>query len=688
MKANFTVFILLTVIAASKPVAEAADLMWLQTSRVFLIDAYQYPFAPKLEFDAEEIAQTMADMHANVVRMSTMGKYCTIQGARFSRHPDQGRRDLLAEMIAACKPRGIKVVPYISTGHKLAWSMVTRDYPEYAHHPAPGAPPLRSTMYIGEDHGTVCWNTPYRKAYLELVEHVVRDYDIDGMYFDSWLARYFWGDAVCYCDGCREGFRKATGLEIPYPAKTAADLETIARYKAWYQEQLIEVLHEVRRIVKSHKDIPMICNIENPRRIASDDRRILAGLDAFLYERGESMQARAEGVSLARAAGMYVWPYVGVYHNWPRIVYQGLDYQQEIFTTAAFGGGCVVAQPNGFVKYKDNREIVRYPFGVLERNEDSFRGFANLPYVAVVYDGKGSAARGAFAACLHGHIQAACVLDRILDDPEKLGRYKVLYLAGDCPLSSQRVENVRQFVHRGGGLLVSGTTSLLESKAGREIVHVRSAPEIEVGNFTAMQEGPNDVYVLGRTGELGDRWAARPLPAWNFGRVAPLEGCRVAADIVRGEGMKPVLPALLLSRCGEGRTAYLASALEELYQRENVRTLGEFLRDVIRAVSPNAVPYQVIGPECLTANMTEKGSRRVLHLVNWTGNKFERPHVCESYLAPVENIRIWLHAPPGKKIAAPRTLIAATMEVENRGSTCELRLPRVEAYQAVEFRID
>src|SRR5437762_9465202 len=140
---------------------------WLNTARIFLIDAYQPPFAPKLEFDAEKLAQTMEEMHVNVVRMSTMGKYATIQGVRFSTHPDQGNRDLLAEMIAACKPRGIKVIPYISTGHKLAWSIVTRDYHDYAQRTRPAGGPDRNHMFVGEDRGAVCWNTTYRQAYLD-----------------------------------------------------------------------------------------------------------------------------------------------------------------------------------------------------------------------------------------------------------------------------------------------------------------------------------------------------------------------------------------------------------------------------------------------------------------------------------------------------------------------------------------
>lgn len=190
---------------------------WLQTARVFLMDAYQPPFVPELEYDAEAVAEAMEDMHANVLRFGTMGKYTTIQGVRFSTHPDQGERDLLAESIEACKKRGIKVAAYISTGHKVAWSMLQNDYPEYAHISSPGGGPEKLQMMIGEDHGTVCWMTPYKDAYMDLVEHVIRDYDVAAMYFDAWTPYYFWtGMQTCFCDGCTRGFREATGLEIPY----------------------------------------------------------------------------------------------------------------------------------------------------------------------------------------------------------------------------------------------------------------------------------------------------------------------------------------------------------------------------------------------------------------------------------------------------------------------------------------
>ena len=84
-----------------KDIATKDSFDWIKTARVFLLDAYYPPFTPELEYDADLLSETVADMHGNVVRIGTMGMYATIQGIRFSTHPDQGDRDILAETIDA-----------------------------------------------------------------------------------------------------------------------------------------------------------------------------------------------------------------------------------------------------------------------------------------------------------------------------------------------------------------------------------------------------------------------------------------------------------------------------------------------------------------------------------------------------------------------------------------------------------
>jgi hypothetical protein len=717
-------------IAVSAGSALAADNGWMQTARVFLIDAYEPPFATKLEYDPKALAETMVQMNANAVRIATMGKYALIQGVRFTPHPELGNRDILAETIAACKPRGIRVIPYISTGHKLAWTMVTRDHPEYAQRTSPGGGPARSHFFVGEDHGTVCWNTPYRQAYLDLVEHVVRDYDIDGIYFDRWTAGYFFpGHAVCYCDGCRRGFRAATGLELPWHERdseyTPAELAIIDRYHAWYQDVLVDIVRQVRSLVKKYKDIPLIYNINNPQLMAREDPRVFKAMDAFLYERGNTILERAEGVSLARAAGMGVWPYVGEYNNWPRAIWNGFDFEQQIFTTAMFGGSPILALPWGYVQHTANRRFVSYPFGVLKQHESEFAGFQNYPYAAVVYGFRtppGHAQSGtwwrhdvrmstlgAFAALLYGHVQVSSVDETLLDSPEKLAAYKVLYLADIPFLSAARIANIREFVRQGGGLVASYATSLFGPPAAtasrrrapvepermldrfglEDLIHaapIEPAGELAeiLSSYRSTTGGPYDLYLEDRLHP--DVQALTPL--WHFLPVKALHGGEVWKEIVTGDGPRPILPGVIVSRYGRGRVVYCASALESLFLQQNSSAVGDMVLSLVAKAAPEPPPYELDAPSALIANMTEKGSVRVLHLTNWTGNKLERPGANEYYLAPVENVRVRLAIPAGKRVRSLALLVEAPYRQRQTGATLEVVIPRVEAYQGIRVEIE
>ncbi len=703
---------------AAPKMAEKDEFRWLNTARIFLIDAYQPPFAPRLEFDAEKLAQTMEEMHVNVVRMSTMGKYATIQGIRFSTHPDQGNRDLLSEMIAAARPRGIRVIPYISTGHKLAWSMVTRDYPDYAQRTKPGGGPVVDHMYVGEDMGAVCWNTSYRQAYLDYVTHVVRDYDIDGIYFDSWMPFYFWpGKQVCYCKGCVEGFKKATGLDLPWHENdsdySAGDLETIEKYHAWYREELIGVLKEVRRIVKSFRDIPLIYNINNPEKIVREDPRVIASMDAFLYERGESMLERAEGVSLAKALGIKVMPYIGGYDNWPRLVNNQLDAQQEIFTTLMFGGAPIISQPYPYIYDTLNRRFVTYPFKIIGEYENLFSSMENQPYVAVIYDSfdpPGHAKEnwwwkadvrtstlGAFAACLYGHIQVTSAMQSLLDDPDKLSRYKVVYLADNVFLTEHQIKNIRDYVNNGGGLIVSYATSLYDRNKERrttfalqDLVKVRPVPLPEtLKSYHAMIGGPNDLYYLKRNDYSvpGPRWNNQLIPLWYYEPVEVLEGGRVIMDIVTGDGRRPLLPGIVMSETGKGKVIYSCSSLESLYYSNGNIVLRDLIESLISAVSPSQAPYTVDAPAGLITNLTRSGNTYLLQMTNWTGNKFEKTHVIEDYISQVKNVTIRFLIPAGKTVDEVKSLTGSGISFNILKEIVEIKLPEAGAYEAIKIRV-
>lgn len=701
---------------------------WLQTARVFLLDAYQPPLNPHLHYDADTWAEMMAEMNVNVIRLGTMGKYATVQGIRFATNPGQGNRDLLQETIVACKSKGIKVFAYISTGHKLAWSMVTKDYPEYAQQTTPGGLPDRDHMYVGEDMGTVCWQTPYKDAWFDYVTHVVRDYDVDGMYFDKFVPFYFWpGKQLCYCNWCRKGFYDVTHLEIPYHKNdadyTSEDFNAIDKYHEWYKEKFItEVVQKVRPLVKSYKDVPLMSNINNPQKMASVDPRISNVMDAFLYERGNSMLERAEGIGVPRSAGLNIWPYVGTYHNWPHLAFQGMNYQQQIFTNLSFGAGSIVAQPTGYIKDTENRKYVSYPFSIIKKYQSIFKGLRNYPYIGVLFSYKSPKAYikegwhtgvtdartstlGAFSACLYNHLQVSSISEFVLDDPEKLERYPVLYLANVPYLNKRRIKNIKDYVRNGGCLITSNATTLYNESGERQttfdLEELMSVKPIQPGgdlaylieNYTSMTGGPNDLYLLAssnnKTKEIFDEeWKERLFPLWYYQPVKVLDGGETIMDIVTGYNKEAVLPGVVVTNFGKGKVLYCSSALEAFYNNDKPEIIGQLLEKFVTIVSKEAPPYTLDAPDGLFANLTRKDNLLVLHLTNWTGNKYEKNLMNEYYLAPVKNASLKIRIPYGKKIKNVFTLIDKQYDKKIKDQEIELHFPEVEAYQAVVVELD
>jgi len=209
-------------------------------------------------------------------------------------------------------------------------------------------------------------------------------------------------------------------------------------------------------------------------------------------------------------------------------------------------------------------------------------------------------------------------------------------------------------------------------------------------SYVVMVGGPSDLYMLARAGAEGfdGYWANRLVPLWFYEPVDVLEGGSVAMDIVTGDGRRAFLPGVVLSRYGKGRVAYMASCIESLFQTDNMDVLGKLIRTLVKTVTPEPAPYQLQAPAGLLCNMTTNGSRRVVHMTNWTGNKFERMLTKEYYLAPVENIVLRVRLPENERIRSVGTFVVGPSKRRDLDGAVEISLPRIEAYQAVHLELE
>jgi len=712
--ATCVILFVIPLCGAADPAA-VDEFEWLRHARIFILDAYTYPLAPRIEFDADKLAVTMADMHADTLRVATSGNYWLIPGTQFATAPDLGGRDILAECVAACKPRGIRVVAYVRTGGEVAAEIVN---PDWAYRDSPdGSIPV--WWDLGARRSAFCWNTGYRQAFYDLIELVTR-YDVDGVYFDAWKIFYrFRHPRVCYCHGCTAGFKKATGLDLPYRKDyrqyTTAEWQTIHRYHDWYLEQLLEIFRETKRRIRSHKNIPLIFNLNHTRHIRNRSfthPQIVEESDAFLYEMSKSMLERAEGTSLAVSHGLAVWPYSDAYHGYPRIPVYQFGQQQHIYATMAFGGSPTVYHSYVFVDYPDACGPVREAFGTFDRNARFVRGFRPERFCAVVWndrDPPGHAgdswlwkcdarlcSSGAFAACLDEHIQVTSLLKEDLSQPDVLRRYKVLYLPDICSLSEAQLSGIEQFVAGGGGLVMTYATSLYNEDGTRRqdfalgsLARVRAArpddaTRDKMESTLAMGNGW-DLYLKARADQqvLQSPLVDRLLPGAVYEPVQATSGGTVAADIVMGTDASPLFPGLIVSQHGKGKVAYIPAALDAMYRQTRIRQFAQFLRDVIAFVSPDGLPYEIDAPSTLIANMMSRGDMRVLHLINWTGCKYESPQQNVYYIPPVENVIARYRVPRGRRVTGVQLFIPAKYSYHVEQGVLHVSIPEVGKYQGV-----
>jgi hypothetical protein len=721
----FVAFLAFAVTAAiNNAIAQAtpaSNYDWIKSARLFIIDGYSYPLSPRLEFDAVKLAETMVDMHANVVRIATSGSQgFLIPNTQFRVHPDLNNRNILAETIAACKPKGIKVVPYVAAGNSINTSIVKR---EWAQKITPEGEIFSSyDAGVGIKATPTCWNTPYRQAFYEVIETIMSRYDVDGMYFDSWLPFYFFGgkEQVCYCDGCKKGFRKASGKELPYRKNSVyspEELKTFDRYRNWYREELFKVFAETKRIIKSHKDVPLIYNINNPERIINEDLRILQGSDAFLYERGRSLMERAEGVSLATAHGLAVWPYIGTYDPFPRVPHYQYELVQEIFTSIAFGGSPILYHTYFFTDYVKAREPVKEAFDILEKNDEYIKSFTSEKFCAVVWnstDPPGHAfdgwlwdinarlsSLGSFSACVNNHIQTTSLLKQDLDSFELLSKYKVLYLPDICYLTNKQTTNIKRFVENGGGLVMTYATSLCDEHGNKQsdfalgdIAKIRyRKPDEHYANkvgesfaFGSVQ----DMYLKARRDQevIKPMFADGLIPTHVYETVEVSGDAAVAADIVLGTDNEAVAPGVVVSRYGKGKVAYIAAEVGAMYMQTGIKELSELIRDVIEYVSPQKPSYEIEAPVAsLITNLRVNGDKMVFHFVNRTTGNQERMWQNIYYIAPVENVKIKIRIPEGKEIKNIASFVPVEFSQKREKNILEITLPRIDKYQGIAIEL-
>jgi hypothetical protein len=255
---------------------------------------------------------------------------------------------------------------------------------------------------------------------------------------------------------------------------------------------------------------------------------------------------------------------------------------------------------------------------------------------------------GMFRCALEEHLPLAPLNDWDLT-PEVLAKFAVVILPGSAALSEQQVKALREYARAGGGLVATGEASLADELG-------RPRPDFALADLfgvsfrgrpagapaqVALDENfarslPEDYWKY-RAGVARLSWGDHELTRDESlrrlvpGRAVTFKGPMVRVTEPGKESHVPVrmrpeadaggpLPAVVLRRCGQGKVAYLAAALDAGLWTYAYPYQRRLLARVLTWAARESPPITVHAPMCVQVThftQTIDGHRRaVMHIFN------------------------------------------------------------------------
>jgi hypothetical protein len=643
------------------------------------------------DIDAEGYVESLRELHATVAMINTSGIVASYPTSLPFHTPSAFLHgDGLATIIEACHGAGIRVIARTDFSKvRLALHEV---HPEWAYRKADGG--------IVDEEGDV-WVCPsggyQQECAPRIVEETITQLDVDGIFFN--MAGFQTHDyrgidhGLCYCEACIEGFRVASGQELP----TATDIEdpTYRRYLAFRDG--------VARSSKQRMDAMI-------RRLRSDLAidRPTDGLGGFVRQESNTALDRPVPDWQYSASANTKW----VVSSLPRTVSSNasvdfVDFpvrhvavsperqRLRLAQALANGGGLdyyVIGQLDRRRHDRTRAAAVRELFGFHAAHEDEYRDLRSCARVALLTGAHANTEefRGWFRVLAEYHFLFDVLLVDAATD-EHLARYDAVVLPDHEPLSDDAAGRLDRFVEDGGTLVSSGRSGWRE-----EELEPRDAPALDCLGIERIRETRDVRGAYLRIGDPGSfpRLAGTDLVFLDGPYVdaayRPEAGSSLLSLIPPGPFGAPerlVLPeatpapGLTVHPFGKGRGIYVPWNCGALFHRTGHPNTSDFMADVLeRLAALHPVAGNLSPMVEVTLHERGGGSGHLLHLVNASG------HFGVSYVAPVTMHDLDVVIPYEGEVADVTAFVAG-QPLEWRAGNGHLTvcLPRLDLFEAVKI---
>ena len=577
-------------------------------------------------FNAEKWAEQLQE--ADVEGVSVIAK-CG-QGWRYYRkgevgwiHPEMpDGLDMLGDQISACHKRGIKAIAYY---HNFRSIKLEELHPEW-----------RAINSSGVPNG-LCMYSPLAEDFIiPQVREIVRNYDIDGIFFDGTTLR------MCYCDYCKKGFRRDTGFEIPLSKNEPQWLD----YIKWVNKETTRLHKNLMDAVHDEKPEVLVsfnwAYTQSMPEIVPDDIGFLM-CDIYPDDQlftgnylGKYWATLGKSFDIMNSAFLYWWGDWGIK--------PAVAMQQECATIMANGGktwlGYMMPAQFG-VEPAVMQEMGKTMKFVKER-EEFCRNSVNVPYIAVLHSTHQLYTKEPTQQLdekpfysIHNMLLKGGFHYNFLNEKtllENLSDYKLVILPDQRYISGELAEALAKFVRNGGGLIASVFT-------GTEDEAYKSTGKFMLENTLGIKlEGKypyTNGYMVINDRELKNNILDMPHQVWGeFTYVQPTTALKMAdlynvymrrdSDYYQN-GSSPIgkntgYPFITVNQYGKGKAAYICGDIFNSYAFRNNWNLKKMFGNLVNMVLPETL-ISIDAPGNVEVVLRKQGNRMLIHLINLYGER-------------------------------------------------------------------
>ena len=627
-----------------------------------------------------------------------------------------GNTDPFGEMVAGCRNLGMNVIA--RTDPHAAHQDVYDAHPDWIAVDAGGK---KRRHWADPELWVTCALGPYNFEFMtDVTREIVRDYKVDGIFSNRWS-----GSGMCYCEHCRENFRKFSGLDLP---RTTNPQDPARRqYIVWHQARLFELwrLWDAE-IKKLNLNASFIANAGGGALSALDmktigelaptlfaDRQARHGLMApwASGKNGKEYGATLQGKAIAGITSVGLEePY-----RWKDSVQTGDEIRLWFADGTAHNLRPWCTKFNA--KPIDRRwlPVVEEYFNWHHRNEKYLRNERSLAEVAMVYSQQTAAfyggpraaakvedhARGFYQALVEARIPFDMAHDKLLDG-EHIGRYRVLILPNIAALSDAQCRQISDYVRQGGSVVATYETSLYDEWGVRrhdfglsELLGTSFDGKVETqlhNSYLNVEKDPanNEFHPLVRGIENATRivngvnWVnTKPAAA---PRYSPLTLVPSYPDLPMEEVYARVprtnIPGVYAHQVGRGRVVYFPFDVDRTFWEVLASDHGLLLRNAVTWAHGGEQPLTVSGKGVIDVSLWTQKQSMTAHLVNLTNPMMMKGPVRELIPSPPQHARVRI--PQDRRIASVRLLVRGERpRYRTSGSAIEVEVPPIELHEVL-----